>query len=195
MNNDNNPIENLHNKSSLPGVLGVIDKFISNVESFALAAGVLLMAINTISNVLGRYVFQHSLFFSEELNRILIILITFAGVGYAARHGRHIRMSAIFDALPAKLRKSLMIFISIVTSICMFMLAYFAVSYILKVQSSGRLLPSLQIPVYWIYLWAPMGFLVTAIQYALTAIKNMTSDNIYLSTDVMDGYEDKETEI
>jgi C4-dicarboxylate transporter, DctQ subunit len=44
--------------------------------------------------------------FSEELNSILIILITFAGISYAARHGRHIRMSAIYDALPPKGRKA-----------------------------------------------------------------------------------------
>ena len=62
--------------------------------------GVLLMALNTIANVVGRFVLQSSIFFTEELNRILIVLITFAGISYAARHGRHIRMSAIFDTLP-----------------------------------------------------------------------------------------------
>lgn len=181
--------------SALPGFLGTIDNSISRFEAFILAAGVLMMAGNSIANVIGRYVFQNSLFFSEELNRILIILITFAGVGYAARHGRHIRMSAIFDALPKTYRKALMIGISLITSISMFMLSYFAVTYILKVQTSGRILPSLQIPVYWIYLWVPIGFVVTAIQYLLTAIKNMTHSEIFLSTDVIDGYDDKEIEI
>ncbi|MCB1313831.1 MAG: TRAP transporter small permease, partial [Sedimentitalea sp.] len=75
-----------------------------------LAAGVLLMAANTVANVIGR-VFFESLYFSEELNRILIILITFAGISYAARHGRHIRMSAIYDTLPPKPRKALTIVI------------------------------------------------------------------------------------
>ena len=71
-------------ESSLPGFLGTIDSLISRFESFALAAGVLLMAVNTVANVVGRFIFQHSIFFTEELNRILIILITFAGIGYAA---------------------------------------------------------------------------------------------------------------
>ena len=96
-------------ESSLPGVLGMIDTTISRIESFFLATGVLLMALNTVANVVGRFAFQQSLFFSEELNRILIILITFAGISYAARHGRHIRMSAIYDALPSNVRKPLMI--------------------------------------------------------------------------------------
>lgn len=181
--------------SSLPGFLGTIDSLISRFESFALAAGVLLMAANTVANVVGRFVFQHSIFFTEELNRIIIVLITFAGIGYAARHGRHIRMSAIFDSLPVKPRKALMIFIALVTSLAMFALCYFSVSYIGKVMSSGRVLPALQIPVWWIFVWVPVGFFVTGAQYLLTAIKNMIEKDIYLSTTVLEGYEDTEAEV
>ena len=181
--------------SSLPGILGTIDSLISRFESFALAAGVLLMAANTIANVVGRFIFQHSIFFTEELNRIIIILITFAGIGYAARHGRHIRMSAIFDKLPVKARKVLMIVIAGVTSLAMFALCYFSISYIGKVQTSGRVLPALQIPVWWIFVWVPVGFFVTGTQYLLTAIKNIIEKDVYLSTNVLEGYEETEAEI
>lgn len=179
----------------LPGPLGFIDRLISQIESFALAAGVLLMAANTVANVVGRYVFQYSLFFSEELNRILIILITFAGIGYAARHGRHIRMSAIYDALPVAGRKALMIAITTITAIAMFALCYFSVGYIGKVMTSGRVLPSLQIPVWWIFVWVPAGFFMTGVQYLLTAIKNMIEKDVYLSTSVLEGYDDSEIEV
>lgn len=181
--------------SGLPGFLGVIDSLISRFESFLLAAGVLLMAANTVANVVGRFVFQHSIFFTEELNRIIIILITFAGVGYAARHGRHIRMSAIFDALPFKSRKGLMILIAAITSLAMFALCYFSVGYIIKVAVSGRVLPALQIPVWWIFVWVPVGFFVTGAQYLLTAIKNIIEKDVYLSTNVLEGYEETEMEV
>ncbi|WP_339802702.1 TRAP transporter small permease subunit [uncultured Marinobacter sp.] len=81
-------------QSGLPGVLGTIDVAISKVEAVILASGVILMALNTCINVIARFGFGKGLFFSGEINRILIIMITFAGLGYAARHGRHIRMSA-----------------------------------------------------------------------------------------------------
>ena len=192
MTNDSKTTEH---QSSLPGFLGTIDSLISRFESFALAAGVLLMAVNTIANVVGRFIFQHSIFFTEELNRILIILITFAGVGYAARHGRHIRMSAIFDTLPVQARKLLMIVIAVVTSVAMFALCYFSVRYIGKVMTSGRVLPALQIPVWWIFVWVPVGFFVTGAQYLLTAIKNVIEKDVYLSTNVLEGYEETEAEI
>ena len=181
--------------STLPGFLGVIDTTISRIESFFLAVGVLLMALNTVANVVGRFVLGSSIFFSEELNRILIIMITFAGISYAARHGRHIRMSAIYDAMPPRLRKILMIVIALVTALFMFGLCYYSVTYIGTQAARGRVLPSLQIPVWIILVWVPVGFFMTGMQYLLTAIKNMTSKDIYLSTSVLEGYDDGEMEV
>jgi len=182
-------------KSGLPGFLGTIDIAISRVEAFILATGVLLMAFNTVANVVGRFVFGQSIFFSGEINRILIILITFAGIGYAARHGRHIRMSAIYDALPVMGRKVLMIFISAFTALVMFFLCYYSVTYVSGIHSTGRMLPALGFPIWFIYIWVPVGFAVTGIQYALTAVKNLTSKDVYLSTYLVDGYEDTEKEV
>lgn len=182
-------------ESSLPGILGIVDSAISRVESFLLAVGVLLMAANTVANVVGRFVLGNSIFFSEELNRILIILITFAGISYAARHGRHIRMSAIYDVLSPRTRKILMVFIALVTALFMFLLCFYAVKYIGTQATRGRVLPSLQIPVWMILIWAPVGFFMTGTQYLLTAIKNMTSKDTYLSTYVLEGYDQDEIEV
>ena len=184
-----------HYRSGLPGFLGTIDTFISKLEAVILAVGVLLMATNTIANVIGRFVFGQSIFFSGEINRILIIMITFAGIGYAARHGRHIRMSAIYDALPAGGRKALMIGIALFTSLVMFFLLYYSLVFIADLYARGRVLPALGIPIWIIYVWVPLGFLITGIQYLLTAIKNVTSRDVYLSTSVLDGYKDTETEV
>lgn len=190
-----NPAKTSEHESGLPGFLGTIDSLISRIESFALAAGVLLMAANTVANVIGRFIFQYSIFFSGELNRILIILITFAGISYAARQGRHIRMSAIYDALPSGTRKALMVVIALITALAMLALCYFSVSYIAQVATSGRVLPALQFPVYWIFLWVPVGFFMTGLQYLFTAVKNLVEKDIYLSTHVLEGYQEDELEV
>ncbi|MBL1273308.1 MAG: TRAP-type C4-dicarboxylate transport system permease small subunit [Marinobacter maritimus] len=182
-------------ESGLPGFLGVIDGWIAKAEAVILAAGIILMAINTCVNVVARFVFGEGFFFSGEINRILIILVTFAGIGYAARYGRHIRMSAVYDALPPKGRKILMIIIALFTSAVMFFLCYHSYGYIETLYSRGRILPALGFEIWWIYIWAPVGFAVTGIQYLLTAIKNFTSDDVYLSTGVIDGYADSESEV
>ncbi len=181
--------------SALPGFLGLLDVVIARLESVLLASGVLLMAANTIANVVGRYVFQSSLFFTEELNRVLIVVITFAGISYAARQGRHIRMSAIYDALPARARKALMVLISVTTAIFMFGLAWYSWQYMMTQAGRGRVLPALQIPVWTTLLIVPLGFFMTGLQYALTAVKNLIEKEIYLSTVVLDGYGDDEMEV
>jgi len=182
-------------QSALPGLLGKIDLAISKIEAVILALGVILMAVNTCVNVIARFVFSEGLFFTGEINRILIIMITFAGIGYAARHGRHIRMSAIYDLLPHKGRKIVMVIISLFTAAVMFFLCYFAMIYILDTFERGRVLPALQFPIWIIYVWVPIGLAVTGIQYFLTAITNLRAKDVYLSTGVLDGYADTESEI
>lgn len=177
-------------RSGLPSPLGLVDEWIAKGEAIVLAMGILLMAVNTCANVIARFVFGDGFFFSGEVNRILIIFITFAGLGYAARHGRHIRMSAFFDTLPYLFRKTLMIIIALGTAAVMFFLCYYAYDYVATMQSRGRILPALGFPIWWIYIWVPIGFAITGIQYLFTAIKNLTSSDIYLSTGVKDGYDD-----
>ena len=58
----------------------------------------------------------------------------------------------------------------------------------------GRLLPALQIPQWWIIVWVPLGFLLTGLQYALTAIKNVIDRDVWLSTSVIEGYDDSREE-
>ncbi|MBC7163765.1 MAG: TRAP transporter small permease [Roseovarius sp.] len=178
-------------RSTLPGPLGWIDNAIAQAEAVLLAAGVLLLAANTVANVVGRFVFASSIQATEEVNRVLIILITFAGISYAARHGRHIRMTALFDMAPAHLRKILMIFIALVTAAFMFGLTWYSWGYLQTTMGRGRLLPSLQVQVWWTVIWVPVGFFMTGLQYLLTAIKNVLEHDIYLSTNVLEGYADE----
>ena len=172
-------------------MIHTVDNYIDRIDSTVLAVGILLMALNTISGVIGRFIFNYSLFFGEEVNSILIIFITFTGLSYAARHGRHIRMSAIYDTFSPKTRKILMIFITLFTAFIMLLLGYASILFIMKISKYGRLLPALQIPVHWTLVWLPIGFAITAIQYFLTAVKNMTHKDIYLSTKVLEGYDEK----
>lgn len=163
------------------GIINSLDEGIAKLEAFVMAAGVILMALNTIANVLSRFVFNHSIVFAEELNSIFILLVTFAGIGYAARQGRHIRMSAIYDAFPEKIRKWLMIIMTGVTGLCMLFFAWYAAAYVINIAGKGRVMPALGVPVYMTYLWVPVGFFITGIQYLLTCQKNIHERDIYLA--------------
>ena len=171
--------------------VAILDRVLSGFEQVVLALGVLLMAAISVGNVIGRFVFGESIAFAEELNQFLIVLITFVGIGYAARMGRHIRMSAIYDQLPDIGRKLLMIVICLVTAAAMFVLAYYSYVYVASVAASGRIAPSLRVPVYLTFLWVPVGFVITGIQYLMTALVNVTRRDVFLSTGVVDSYDEE----
>ena len=175
--------------------LTVLDLAIARAEAVVLALGVLLMATMSVGNIFGRFLFGQSIYFAEEVNQFLIILITFIGIGYAARMGRHIRMSALYDALPDAARKALMVVIALVTAAAMFVLAYYSYRYVAGVYATGRVSPSLRIPVFVTQIWVPFGFVVTGIQYIMTAVVNLTRPDVYLSSQVIDSYDDAESKV
>ncbi len=52
-----------------------------------------------------------------------------------------------------------MIGMTSVTSAFMFFLSFYSYYYIVEVYESGRILPALGLPVFYIYLWVPSGLL------------------------------------
>lgn len=169
----------------------LLDRALMKVETFILAYGILAMFLNTIANVIGRYVFGQSLYFAAELNQFLIILVTFVGLGYATRRGRHIRMSAFYDQLSDHGRKILMIIIAASTGAVMFWLAWVSFEYVVSVANSGKVTSALRVPLYLTYLWVPFGFFLTGVQYALTVVRNLRdSDDVWLSWETIDSYEE-----
>jgi hypothetical protein len=43
--------------------------------------------------------------------------------------------------------------------------------------------------------WVPIGFVITGIQYLLTAVANLTRPDVYISASVIDSYDETETKV
>lgn len=179
--------------TSFRATLQWIDRLVTGFERLVLASGVLLMAGLNIANVIGRNLFHYSLPFAEEVNQILIVMVTFIGIGYGVREARHIRMSALYDQLGDRLRKALMTAICLITGALLLFLACLAVRYVGHVHRVGGSTPALGIPLYLIYLWTPVGFVLGAIQYFLAAWRNLTSSEIWLSIHRRDTYDEPDS--
>lgn len=160
---------------------------IQRIEATLLSSAMLAIAAVTILNVLARNLLGHNIAAAEELNRLLIVLICFVGLGYAAGQGRHIRMTALYDQLGPRGRKALMVLISATTAALMFVLAWYAWAYARGVERSS---PVLGVPLGLVYLAAPLGFVLAGLQYVLTLWRNLTSDEVWIAFDRQDGYEE-----
>lgn len=175
-------------------ILKLIDRWITKIEEKILSFAILLMAFILIGNVISRMVFNYSWHFAEEAGQFLVIAITFIGISYGARKGRHISMTALMDLSPQKVQKVLILIISSVTSITLFYLAYLGIEYTLKVESLGRVTPSLRVPMYLIVMFVPIGFALGGIQYARNFWINLKEKEVYIGTEKM-ANEKEEAEI
>jgi C4-dicarboxylate transporter DctQ subunit len=166
-------------------------RLLRRAEELGLVCAVLLIAALNLVNVCSRGLLGSSLAFVEELSRFSMIWITFLGLGYAASRGRHIRMTALYDTLPERPRKTLLSATSWLTSALCFYLCWLSLSYVLgTVRSLGAVSPVLAVPRWLVYLAAPLGFCLAGLQYALAGVRNLLSDERYLSFTEQDEYED-----
>lgn len=176
-------------RRSISRIFKAVDDAAARFEAAVLSSGILAMAAVSIANVLGRNLFGRSLPFADEVNQALLVLITFIGVGYAARQARHIRMSAIYDLLGGRTRKLLMVTMAAVTAALLLALAWFGAQYAWHIYQLGSVTPALRIPLYLIYCWVPVGFALGALRYLLTVWRNLTSRDTWLSFSERDEYE------
>lgn len=156
---------------------------IARIEEFILSYAVIIMAIILIGNVISRSVFNRSWTFAEETGSHLIIVTTFLGISYAARKGRHIRMSAFFDLLPYRLQKIFILFISLFTALVLFYLAYLSLQYTITVYSMGRITAALRLPAYIIVAVVPLGFSLGGIQYLINFILNIKEKEVLIGSE------------
>ena len=117
-----------------------LDDGLSWFERSALVSCILAMAAISVANVISRNTLGSSIQFAHDVAQILLVIVTFMGIGIGAREARHIRVSAIHDLLPKTARKVLLVFVSFTTSLLLFALAGYGWDYAKSTQRSCRIL-------------------------------------------------------
>ena len=88
-------------RNSLLAAKKYVDKAL---DVFAVGLFILIFAV-VLLQVFMRYALGSPLVWSEELARYLFIWVAFIGWVFATRSGTHIKISAVFDALPKGFQK------------------------------------------------------------------------------------------
>ncbi len=172
------------------GILKIVGRAVDLFEVTVLSVGVFALAALLIANVVARNFFR-SIHYAEEVSMILVIFITFVGVSYAVRKARHIRMGAIFDSLPLKPQKVLLIIIASYSAVVMFLMAYYAYEYVATARMTMQVTPSLRIPYWMTVVIVVIGFASAGIQYIRTIIKNIMEKEVWLSPEQQSEYEEE----
>lgn len=174
----------------MKSVASRVSSSLTKIEELCLAWGILGIAGLSIANVLSRTLFSESLAFAEEGSQILVVFVTFLGLGYATGKGRHIRMTALYDQLPLVWRKRMTIAISASTAALLFFFAYLAMRYAFgTVRELGSRSPVLGVPLYLVYLAAPLGLSLAGVQYVLAVVKNLRTEGVWLSYETQEDHD------
>lgn len=81
---------------------GRFERRLVAVNGGLLIALMAAMALLVIANVIGRYVFNHSFVWAEELSRYMMVWVGFLGSGLVLRIGAHLAVDVFQDLLPRR---------------------------------------------------------------------------------------------
>src|SRR5690625_543575 len=154
-------------------VLRFIDRLWVHVEQAILSITTIAMSVMLVGNAISRYFFNKSWPFTEEVGKMGILVLTFMGLGYAARKGMHIEMSGVFDLLPNKVKRILRIFINLISSIVLIICAILAFRYTMHLYELNQVSTILRLPLYLTMGVIPLGFLLASIRYLVDFIRTM----------------------
>ena len=131
-----------------------------------------LMVVIVFAQVVGRYVFNYSFSWSEEIARFLMVWITFAGSAYAFRMGAHIGVTAIVERLPGKLGVYVKLLARVLTIVFFLVLGYYGWHHTAHQFAMGQVAPATRIPVAIPYSAVPIGSFLVIIRLIDQAIQD-----------------------
>lgn len=130
------------------------------VEWFGVACLGVLLAL-MVAQVIMRYGFGYSHFFTEEIGRYLLVWASLAGTALAVRQRAHIRIEFLVDRLPDRARRW---WFWLIDFWCLVLFSIIAaggieMAYFARSQTSQ----GMQIPLVWPYSSLPLFFILAAV--------------------------------
>lgn len=84
-------------------------KFILNIDQYISAALFIAIMLLLFVQVVSRYIFGHSFTWCEELSILLFVWMTYMGVSSAVTYRKNLRIDALLDVVPFKVKKGMLI--------------------------------------------------------------------------------------
>jgi C4-dicarboxylate transporter DctQ subunit len=124
-----------------------------------LTGGLMLLFIN----VLGRYVFNFSFTWVEEVAVYMVIWGALIGASVALRDNHHIRVDMVYMLFPSSVQRIINIFANIVGLSFSAFVTYYGLFLVQKMMMTGQLSSGVGIPLWIVYMILPIfGFLLGA---------------------------------
>lgn len=158
-----------------------IDKALSYTEGVFISIGILVPSFVLFANVVLRYWFKSGLVWADEFTRYCIIWVTFIGSSLAVREGAHLAVTALLEVLKGAAKNIIIGISHIISIIFTIFLTVYGTSNVMQAAASNQLTPSMEVPIYIIYIAIPLGGVLMTFRYMqelAKLIKNMQEGEI-----------------
>ena len=143
------------------------------LEKVLLVLPMAFLCICIFVNILMRAFFKSGISWLEEFSRYVFVFSTFLGASIAVESDQHPKMTAVIDAVPAKISLVLKIVGNLFCAVLSLVVTYYGYQQILKMIANGTMASSVPVPMYVPYLIIPLGMLVAGIRYLYQVWKNI----------------------
>ena len=134
-----------------------VNRIIDWIENVLVTTLILTATLTAIGQVIARYVFNNSLYWSEELILYALITMSFLTMGMGVRYASHISVEAIYAIAGPRTARALQIGATCLGLVFACVLVFYGLKLSFNTMQMGQLSPAMRIPVGYIYLIIPIS--------------------------------------
>ncbi|BCH20280.1 TRAP transporter small permease [Mesorhizobium sp. L-8-3] len=148
-------------------MIEALNRVVDWIENALVTILMLTATIVAITQVVARYVFNNSIYWSEELILYSLITMSFLTMGMGVRYGAHISVEAAYAFSGRRLSQALRIGSACLGLIFAGALIYYGSRLSINTLRMGQLSPAMRAPVGYIYLVIPAAGAFMTLRYLL----------------------------
>ncbi len=146
-------------------MIGAINRCIDWIENVAMTGLMLIATVVAIIQVIARYIFSNSLYWSEEIILYSLITMSFVTASMGVRYGVHISVEVLQAFLGPKLSRIFKYLSTLLGMVFAVTLIYYGWRLFINTNNMGQLSPAMQIPVAYVYLIIPISGVFMLFRY------------------------------
>lgn len=146
-------------------MIKTINKGVDWLEGVAMTALMLIATVVAIIQVIARYVFSNSLYWSEETILYALITMSFLAASMGVRYAAHISVEVLQVFAGPGLTRILTLISLLLGVLFAFTLVYYGGQLFIKTYKMGQLSPAMRIPVAYVYLSIPISGVFMLMRY------------------------------
>lgn len=160
-----------------------LNRVVDWIENILVTSLVLIATLVAIIQVIARYVFNNSLYWSEELILYSLISMSFLTMGMGVRYASHISVDAVYAFAGPRTARILQIGAACLGLIFAAVLVWYGSRLVMNTSRMGQLSPAMRIPVGYIYAVIPLAASFMVLRYMLV-LRDLILGQGYQAPDV-----------